>query len=216
MKRILTILATMFFSLSVYAQSASSPISFLGIPVDGSKTNMINEIKKKGFDLIKTNNGEEVLVGEFNGRMSEIYVATNRNKVFRVMVAYADYVTESQIKINYNNLLQQFQNNEKYVGLEENHLIPDEEDISYEMDIHNKNYDASYWVKPTPTDEVIEELKKATKEMSEEEASLYVVKKYFEMMNGVVWFRIFEDGIDKYNIAIYYDNLLNKSNGEDL
>ena len=36
-----------------------------------------------------------------------------------------------------------------------------------------------------------------------------------QMSNGSVWFKIFEY-YGKYYIGLYYDNLINKPNGEDL
>lgn len=185
MKRLITLLATFLLSVSVFAQN-TAPISFLGIPVDGTKANMVKAIENKGFEHIKTNNGEDVLIGEFNGRKSNIYVVTNRNKVYRVMVAYANYTNEAQIKIDYNTLLYQFRKSEKYVEFEGNLPIPDDEDISYEMIVNKKIYNSAFWVKP------------------------------LDSMNGMVWFTLDRDGYEEYEICIYYDNLLNKANGEDL
>ena len=36
------------------------------------------------------------------------------------------------------------------------------------------------------------------------------------MMNNDVWFVIKEKGYDRYYISLFYDNLFNKPNGEDL
>lgn len=215
MKRLITLIATMLLSVSMFAQS-KAPISFLGIPIDGTKANMINALVDKGFEHIKTNSGEDVLIGEFNGRKSHIYVATNRNKVYRIMVAYADCVDEAQIKINYNNLLSQFKKSEKYVELEEHLPIPKDEDISYEMTVHKKTYDSAFWVKPSFTEEEALQIQKDVEGMDEENAYRYVVQKALDSMNGAVWFSISQYGYDKYDICIYYDNLLNKANGEEL
>lgn len=188
MKRFIALLAALLLAVSMFAQS-KAPISFLGIPIDGTKDNMIKALVNKGLK----HSGEDVLIGEFNGRKSHIYVGTNRNKVYRIVVAYADDVSESQIKINYNNLLSQFKKSEKYVESEENLPIPESEDISYEMTVHEKVYESAFWVKPSFTEE--EEL---------------------QIQKGVVWFRIFQDGYGKYFIGIFYDNLLNMANGEEL
>ena len=215
MKRFITLVATLLMSVSMFAQS-KAPISFLGIPIDGTKANMINALVDEGFEHIKTNSGEDVLIGDFNGRKSHIYIVTNRNKVYRIMVAYADYVSEAQIKINYNNLLSQFKKSEKYVELDENPSIPDDEDISYEILVHKKTYDSSFWVKPNFTDEETAQIQKDVEGMDEEDALRYAMQKALDAMNGQVWFRISEEGYDRYEICIYYDNLLNKANGEEL
>lgn len=217
MKRLITLLVTFLLSVSVFAQN-TAPISFLGIPVDGTKANMVKAIENKGFEHIKTNNGEDVLIGEFNGRKSHVWVGTNRNKVYRIMVAYANYTNEAQIKIDYNNLLYQFKKSANYVELEENLPIPDDEDISYEMLVHNKRYDAAFWGKPHFTEEEVLQINKDIAKMSRKEAIKYATQKAFNSgsMNGLVWFAIDRDGYEEYEICIYYDNLLNKANGEDL
>lgn len=215
MKRIVILLIALLNTLSMYAQN-SAPIYFLGIPVDGTKANMVKEIEKKGFEHIKTD-GEDILIGDFNGKKSHIYVHTYRNKVDRVMVAYADELSESQIKIQYNILLSQFQNNEKYFEIKENLPISDDEDISFEMDIHKKTYIATLFVKPSFTDEETEEIASAIEDMDDDEKTEYLFNTVVTRVHGTVWFTISKsDYSDKYWINIYYDNMLNQANGDDL
>lgn len=106
MKRILLLLL-LITSTSVFAQKEVT--KFLGIPVDGYKTEMIQKLKAKGYTY---NSTTDCLEGEFNGRDVEIAVVTNNNKVYRIFVADKYSVDESQIKIRFNNLCQQFSNNE--------------------------------------------------------------------------------------------------------
>ena len=47
MKKVLTVLALLMFSVAVYAQKDVT--KFLGIPVDGTKSAMIQKLKAKGF-----------------------------------------------------------------------------------------------------------------------------------------------------------------------
>jgi hypothetical protein len=83
MKKIVTILY-LLLSVSAFSQTHETPVTkFLGIPVDGIKTQMIQRLKGKGFAY---NSVKECLTGEFNGRDVEIYVITNNNKVWRLMV----------------------------------------------------------------------------------------------------------------------------------
>lgn len=214
MKRFITLFTTFLVALSLSAQT-KAPISFLGIPVDGTKANMVKAIEDKGFEHIKTRSGEDVLIGDFNGTKSNIYVHTTRNKVDRVMVAYAEPVSESQIKIHYNNLLKQFQNNSKYMELVDNELIPEDEDIDYEISVHKKQYNASFI--PNLTEEERLEIAVATKDMDHDDTTQYIYKMIMEKANGVVWFTISKNsGYDKFEICIFYDNTLNQAHGEDL
>lgn len=50
MKRLIIILLTLFASIAVSAQTNSdNSLKFMGIPVDGSKTQVIQKLKEKGF-----------------------------------------------------------------------------------------------------------------------------------------------------------------------
>ena len=78
MKKI--VLSTIFAVFSVCA-FAQTPIKFLGIPVDGSKADMIEQLKAKGYEY---DSSHDWLFGEFNGRQVVMIVATNNNlsKIF--------------------------------------------------------------------------------------------------------------------------------------
>ena len=78
--------------------------TFLGIPIDGFKPDMITKLKSKGFS------GQDILTGEFNGTNVNLHIVTNNNKVYRIMLADENGLNESDIKIRFNNLCQQFQN----------------------------------------------------------------------------------------------------------
>lgn len=121
-------------AIGVYAQNT---IKFLGIPIDGTKKEMINQLKAKGYEY---NSYADYLSGEFNGKNVEISVQTVNNRVWRIAVLDSTFSNEADIKIAYNNLFEQFSNNGKYVLLDGARLN-DDDDISYEMSIKNKRYD---------------------------------------------------------------------------
>ena len=217
MKTMKKILTTLFVALIPFIATAQSPndntLKFLGIPVDGNKMEMIQQLQKKGFIYDKTN---EMLTGRFNGKESHIRISENYGKVDRVFVTDADTFSEAQIIINFNNLLHQFKQNEKYVELIENQPIPANEDVSYEMSIHNKTYDAQFYLRPQFTEEETEELAIKSQEIENEgERESFLIKAVMNKLTGMVWFRI-ADYYGKYYICIYYDNLKNRPNGEDL
>ena len=122
--------------VSTIANAQREVTKFLGIPVDGFKPEMINKLKAKGFHFDKQ---LDCLTGEFNGYDVRLAIATNNNKVWRIMIQDAHYTDEANIKIRFNKLCRQFENNKKYVSatfLDQS--LPDEEDISYEMTVHKK------------------------------------------------------------------------------
>jgi len=106
MKNLLTVVMLFVFSTALYAQKDVT--KFLGIPVDGAKTAMIQKLKAKGFQY---NSSGDYLTGEFNGRNVLLKVVTNNNKVYRIAVTDAKNSNETDIKIRFNTLCRQFKNN---------------------------------------------------------------------------------------------------------
>lgn len=229
MKRLLFILLAMIATITSFAQQ-KDVTSFLGIPVDGTKTEMKQKLIAKGF-VPKKFGDEEFLEGEFNGCNVNVYIRTNNNKVYRIMVADKNNVDEAQIKIRFNNLVSQFENNKRYFPLDK-YTLSDEEDISYEMTVHNKNYDAYFYQVPDMEkadtlalqekvrNELLSkyteaELKNPSEEISKEITNTAIKIGTEWMLMKPVWFRICES-YGKYYIAMYYDNEYNRSHGEDL
>lgn len=229
MRKAFLLLAMLSLSISLPAQVGIT--KFLGIPIDGTKPEMIQKLKAKGFT--STTFDKDILEGEFNGRDVYLHVVTNNNKVYRIMVADANPTDETNIKINFNNLCRQFYNNGKYFtasGSIDDYIIPNEEDIDYEMLVHNKRYEASFFQFPDLTDSVAlqketrsflltkyteDELNNPTKEQNEEILKAATQYAFNKIYNNSVWFMI-SSSYGKFSINIYYDNENNKAKGEDL
>lgn len=111
MKKILSAVLLLIISTALYAQKDVT--QFLGIPVDGSKSAMMQKLKTKGFTSSPAD--RDILVGKFNGVDVNIYIVTNGDKVYRIAIFDANPINEVDIKIRFNNLCQQFQDNTKYL-----------------------------------------------------------------------------------------------------
>lgn len=227
MKKLTLIITTLLLSVSVFAQEDVT--KFLGIPIDGFKSEMIKKLKAKGYTEHPYK--KDVLVGEFNGRDVEISVVTNNNKVYRIFIQDAYAVDEYNIKIRYNKLCEQFESNKRYISLDvDGQSIPEDEDISNQMLVYNKRYEALYFQAPEQIDTMAiqttlierilqkytkEQLANPTSEMQEEvlEATFDIAFEIYEKKS--VWFIINKEG-NKYRILMYYDNKYNEANGEDL
>ena len=211
-------------SVSLYAQKDVT--QFLGIPVDGYKPEMIKKLKDKGYTV--SPNDKDVLVGEFNGTKVEIRIGTNNNKVCRIMVSDANSQSEGNIKIRFNRLCQQFQNNNKYVSLSETgYTISEDEDISYGISVKKKRYEAVFYQLPDMDSTIVEkdfkdfllreyteeQLSNFTEEEVKKEAILYALDK---INKKSVWFMISELRYGQYYITMFYDNEYNRARGEDL
>lgn len=224
-KRLLTLIVAIV-SICVYAQKDVT--KFLGIPVDGSKSEMIQKIKAKGFRSNSYNH--DVLEGEFNGNEVRVYIGTNGNKVWRIMVCDANSIDERSIQIRFNKLCHQFIDNPKYIFITDNMLIPDDEDIRYETTVNKKRYEAVFYQKPSETNDSLyneeirsialkkysaEELENPTDEIKEYINEITLNYIYDLYTKKSVWFMISED-YGKFSITMFYDNEYNRANGEDL
>ena len=197
MRKFLTLLAMIAISASVFAQKEVT--KFLGIPVDGSPTEMIEKLKAKGFKteegfrrdvtvgLIDWD-GPEVLTGRFNGEKVLLGLLVEQNKVWRICISDKNTRDETQIKIRFNTLVRQFEGNGKYVPYFDEQTIADDEDISSQMTMNKKQYQAAFLQKGE--DGTVDE------------------KRF-------VWFTIGE-GYKGYKIEMFYDNKYNEADGSDL
>lgn len=244
MKKVLLLLLFLDFVLTLSAQTRNVT-TFLGIPVDGTQTSMVQKLKAKGF---RYDSARKCLTGEFNGLPSDIMVVTNRNKVWRIMVADRNPMSETDIKIRFNNLCTQFAANDKKYSFPnfeyKDYTIPDDESILMETTLHNKRYEAVFWqgslkdtacIKKDAYDEAMqiwrdnygsltkEQIDSISYEDAKKQYSDALVKLFGILAEKYsmrpVWFMISKDDYDvlrPYRILMYYDNEYNHSNGEDL
>ena len=237
MKKLLCVTIALLCTATMQAQDEKAGVTkFLGIPVDGYKPAMIEKLKAKGFT--STTWDKEVLEGEFNGTEVQVHIVTHNNKVYRIMLADKNTRGETDIKVRFNRLCQQFRNNPKYKTFrtEEEQTIPDNEDLSYEITVHDKRYEASFYqISQLDTVAIYnkskqsllskytqEQLDNPTEEISTEIRMEYItnILKYnlqniSATYNKSVWFMIAERA-GKYYICMYYDNKYNEADGEDL
>lgn len=229
MKRFFILTTIFFFALQMIF-SQNDVTKFLGIPIDGNKLEMRKKLEAKGFTW---NSSLECLEGEFNGTDVYVHIVTNNNKVYRIFVADANYRDEVSIKIRFNRLCRQFENNKKYITPNTDYTIPNNEDISYEMRVNRKRYEAAFYQLPEEepdTTWINEELSKYTKEQLLEVLAQGNIMDVFSELTYAyvmdfcskksVWFMIDDEGGGifgrGYRILMYYDNKYNEANGEDL
>lgn len=227
-KKLFIYILTLFLALPLFAQKDVT--TFLGIPVDGFKPEMKKKLIAKGFTP-RVVDGTEVFEGEFNGTDVNVYIVTNNNKVCRIMLCDKNTISEADVKIRFNNLVSQFKNNKRYLSLTEQE-IADNVDISYEMIVNKKRFEAAFFQSPNMETIDTLALKKAiyddllssyTKEELDnptEEIGKLIIEKMANYASEVlrkklVWFMISEL-YGKYYITMFYDNEYNRAQGEDL
>lgn len=216
-------LMLLIFPMASYAQKDVT--QFLDIPVDGYKPEMIEKLKSKGYTI--NQQSEDVLDGEFNGTKVNIVIGTNNNKVWRIAILDEYTTDETNIKIRFNNLIQQFVNNNRYSTQSDSiiskFIIPEDERISYEMTVNKKRYEAVFYQKALKYDSLINEaaLFVAKDTLNDEEYDrVYALfeetmKVSMDELNKRVWFMIKED-YGEYRIVIFYENVYNEASGNEL
>ena len=193
---------------------------------------MIQKLKAKGFTYNALN---DELEGEFNGRESVVKILTNKDKVWRIAVVERTLLSAEEVKTRFNTLCYQFDNNRKYIKKNfvilsgviiklgpDNFEIKANEDVSYEILVNKKQYQAAYyqlsdkildksemlWTKKNKYDITQEQYQDSITELMREYYDDNQYKRY-------VWISILEQ-YGKYSIAIFYDNENNEAKGEDL
>lgn len=228
MKKLLLLLATTIVSLASFAQQDVT--KFLGIPVDGTKAAMIQKLKGEGFVY---NPKGDFLTGDFNGHKVNVGIITYKNKVWRIMVIDHEKSNESEIKIKFNNLVHQFSRNKKYRPVtNDNYIIPEDEDISFNINMYSKRYSASYCQIPEDTvklnkilhdslvekygEEHLSDTTKVIQDSIKQDKSEFICN---ILNKRKVWFMInkFNTDLDyDYVIFMYYDNGWNNNAEDDL
>ena len=220
----------MLLLMSVVAFGQQEVTKFMGIPVDGSKEEMIRQLKKKGF---KETIVEDVLEGEFNGTDVYVFTHTINNKVWRIALTDANPVGETDIKIRFNKLCLQFQNNGKYLSgaPDTGYILPDEEDIGYEISVNDKRYEAVFYQMPAKVDSTAmireispmllekyttEQLANPTKDVIKDILIAGTSYLYEICSKRSVWFMISQNEYGRYYISMFYENRYNEADGEDL
>ena len=224
MKKNFSLLMVLLFACSIHAQKDVT--TFLGIPIDGYKSEMKKKLMAKGFIPTKQV-GQDFLEGEFNGFDVRLHIGTNNNKVYRIMLTDVNTQDEADIKIRFNRLVDQFKNNKRYQCLGD-YELPESEDISYEMNVNNKTYEAVFYqrvdmekvdtiaMRAQIKEELLKDFTEDQLNNPTEEMNTAILKKVLSMdFKKVVWFRICKL-YGKYFITMYYDNEYNHANGEDL
>lgn len=194
----------MLLTLSLSAQENDNVICFMGIPVDGSKSEMISKLEKKGFapneselrieqlekeieakgevvqgGKFREKDGSYFMSGYFDGKRSTIVLFSHKANVYKVVVFLEDaYKKKYDAFVRFNDYAEKLQ--KKYY--DENNLY---KPLDYSDEL---NLDADYY------NCFIDRQKKGA-------VTLHITYPEVNM---------------EYHIFIEYLNVMNMPNGEDL
>lgn len=227
MKKIILMMMVMMVSFASIAQN-KDVTRFLGIPVDGTVASMKQKLKAKGFKQSPYNKNQ--LVGRFNGNDVYVHILENKGKVWRISVGDKNFTDEINVRIRFNNLCRQFDNNGKYIPIQnvEDYMIPDDTDVSYEMAVNKKRFEAAFFQLPSDTtlmqktvDNIVqkkytpEQIKNPTEEIVKDVEAIANNVMYDILSKRSVWF-VINENFGCYSIMIHYENRYNYADGGDL
>lgn len=213
---------TYTFVSSGLVDTEETALKFVGIPIGGTKEQMYNALKAKGFER---ESYEEFMTGMFNGENVTLFISTNHGIVDRIKVLYPRCSEANDTRIKYNTLLSRFNRNAKYVCVNPRPEVPANENIYWKIQANTKEYDAVYfflhpevnakdWVEEFKR-EYLKRYKKPLQGFSYEEmeeALFCLPMKVSASVSGVVWFTM----TSIHSIEINYINFKNRPRGEDL
>lgn len=224
MKR-LFFLITVLLSLSHNLYAADGVTQFLGIPVDGPKSEMIQKLKAMGYEYVE---GEDFFTGYYFGNPVYLFIQTNNDKVSRIILYDINQRTEEEIKYRFNALYDKFATSDRYVRLGKKDVILTEKDkLAYEMKQHNRIHKAVFrQIKETDPDLNMSmatapavgvrqiELDKLKFDYKERRRRMharaigYVNRHNQESFPSQVWF-VISERFGKFGMVMLYDNVPN-------
>lgn len=226
MKKLCSALCLFLCTVALCAQGAVT--AFRGIPVDGSREEMIKKLEELGYAYNRT---YDHLTGEFNGEDVFITLSVHNGKVWRLTLVDKKRLDQRDIRLRFNTLCTQFLQNRKYVAPTDDYLLIDRgEQIGTEMSENEKRYQAMFYQIPSNVDpfdvatEILpalllkhtkEEIINGTAKFDEEKQPIMTAYARSKYKDNKVWFSI-AGSAGEFYITMCYDNGRNEARGEDL
>lgn len=220
MKKAILILSLLLITTTMFAQKDVT--KFMGIAVDGTKAEMVEKLKAKGFTESTYN--KDILNGTFYGSKVNLFIKTNQDKVYKITVIDEELANESSVKSRFNNLCRLFMKHKSYQVMlpipYEKYLIPDGESITKEMKDNEKVYEALFFQTPARTINkkietemkealtakfTLQEINDRTDAVKEEILNKHFDKLYEIYSKKAVWFNI-NECMGKYSISASFEN----------
>lgn len=133
----------------VNVESCQDAPIFLGIPVKGPIEDMIDALKARGFKDSKVSNS--LLMGEFKGLPCKIHVMDSKatDHVVHIQIQpqlnSAGYFDSDGVKKRFNELIDDYGSDSRYVAFSWNKKISQKEDVAYQMRVNDKEYRAKFY-----------------------------------------------------------------------
>lgn len=201
MKKFYLIFICLLFSTCIFCQERVP--EFFGIPIDGTKEEMIQKLVETG-KFIKCVSGDKydlMLINEDFIRLGVypfVKIYTHDSKVAIIQQDFLN-LSAKVAKILFNVFVERFSNDSEFIVLKGD-LIPEKEDIFYEMRVNKKEYKLIVSNKIDPHD--------ISTGFAEGLERCEILNKYIFLIEGCVIEEMDEDG--KFMIINKWENVRNK------
>ncbi len=232
--RLFFVILFCLFCVNIFAQRDVT--TFLGVPIDGAKDELLEKLKDKGW--LPSMKGSDVLHGQFEKIDLELRVVTYNDTVYRIVLSDRSTFDEKEIITRYNMLCDYFLESHRYSG-NASQKLSETMDLTYEMKTMNRHIDAVFYQMPDMTTDTYNNItahfqssyseKKRQqafarlKDASEDESLLeeLLTGKDADLYNEIyqvflkigtmkmVWFTIDRDVFGRYKILVFFDNKYN-------
>lgn len=180
MKKSLLFVISVLWWLSAYGQS--NHLSFKGVPIDGPLDHYVQEMRQKGFTLVKTGKGEAILQGDFAGFKGcevGVYTLDAIDLVSNIGVFFPNQINWSRLESDYEalkrNLAEKYGSPQECVEKFDDRFVDDDNDR-----MHALKYDKCHFYTIWATELGDIELSLQRDEM----LRCYVFLKYYDRINS--------------------------------
>ena len=107
MRKFIICLMVSLMSLATFSQTESPHLSFKGVPIDGTLNEYVQKMKQKGFSYVGTEDGVEILTGDFagyNGCKVGVSTLKETDLVSKIAVIFPKRDTWSTLSNDYFSL----------------------------------------------------------------------------------------------------------------
>ena len=139
--RKLLLLAFVFTMLTVQTITGAQTTRFLGIPVDGPKSEMVQKLIEKVYNY---HADEDYFTGFYFGSPVYLFIQTVNGKVSRVVVYDIPQRSEDEIRDRFNLVYDKFKMSSRYTQYQSDTKIAEKESIARKMRQHKKLYKAVF------------------------------------------------------------------------
>lgn len=167
-------------SLITYAQDGH--LSFKGVPIDGTLNHYVQEMRQKGFTLVKTGKGEAILRGDFAGIKGceiGVYTLDAMDLVSNIGVIFPNQITWARLESDYqvlkSNLTDKYGRPKECVEKFDDRYVDDDNDRMHALKFDKCHY---YTIWSTELGDIELSLQR------DELLHCYVFLKYYDRINS--------------------------------